>query len=59
MCSVYCINLGEIDTVSCSNPIITVHECKYKVDGITKFIDNSEFAFDNTFSHEESNSELY
>lgn len=35
--------LGEIDCVSVSNPYITVHECKYKVDGITKFIDNSEF----------------
>jgi kinesin family protein 2/24 len=36
-----------------------VHECKYKVDGITKLIDNSEFIFDNAFSHEESNEELY
>lgn len=32
--------LGEIDCVSCSNPTITVHECKYKVDGVTKFVDN-------------------
>jgi kinesin family protein 2/24 len=53
------IILGEIDCLSCSNPIITVHECKYKVDGITKFIDNSEFTFDNAFSHDESNEELY
>jgi kinesin family protein 2/24 len=53
------ILLGEIDTISCSNPNITVHECKYKVDGITKFVDNSEFNFDNTFSHDESNEELY
>lgn len=36
-----------------------MHECKYKVDGITKFIDNSDFEFDNAFSHEESNSDLY
>lgn len=50
---------GEIDCVSSFNPRITVHECKYKVDGITKFIDNSEFEFDNTFSHQESNEELY
>ncbi len=56
-----CINcvLGEIDCVSCSNPTITVHECKFKVDGITKYIDNQEFTFDNTFSHQESNDELY
>jgi hypothetical protein len=43
--------LGEIDCVSSSNPTIIVHECKYKVDGITKFVDNSEFLFDNAFSH--------
>jgi len=45
--------------VSASNPFITVHECRYKVDGITKFIDNSEFQFDNTFSHLETNESLY
>ncbi len=50
---------GEIDCVSVSNPVITVHECKFKVDGITKFVDNSEFIFDNSFSHIESNEELY
>ena len=31
---------GEIDVVSCSNPKIICHEAKYKVDGITKYIDN-------------------
>lgn len=36
-----------------------VHECKYRVDGITKFVENSEFEFDNTFSNEESTEELY
>jgi kinesin family protein 2/24 len=51
--------LGEIDCVSASNPMMIVHECKYKVDGITKMIDNSEFQFDNAFSHEESNEDLY
>jgi len=50
---------GEIDCVSVSNPVITVHECKYKVDGITKFVENQEFIFDNSFSHQESNDELY
>ena len=51
--------IGEIDCISSSNPVIIVHECKYKVDGITKYIDNSEFRFDNAFSHEEDASELY
>jgi kinesin family protein 2/24 len=50
---------GDIDCVSASNPTITVHECRYKVDGITKYIENSEFEFDNAFSHLESNEELY
>ena len=50
---------GDIDCVSSSNPNIIVHECKYKVDGITKFIDNAEFEFDNSFSELESNEELY
>ena len=31
---------GEIDCISCANPKIVVHECKFKVDGITKYIDN-------------------
>ena len=50
---------GEIDVVSVSNPMLTVHECKYKVDGITKFIENQNFQFDNTFSDSESTEELY
>ena len=36
-----------------------VHDTKYKVDGITKYIDNQSFDFDNTFSQLESNEELY
>ena len=38
---------GEIDCVSVANPTILVHECKFKVDGITKYLDNQEFHFDN------------
>ncbi len=34
---------GEIDAISCSNPIIRVHEPKFKIDGITKFIENHDF----------------
>ena len=39
--------------------MILVHECKYKVDGITKFIDNQGFEMDNTFSERESTETLY
>ena len=39
--------VGEIDCVSVANPRILVHECKFRVDGITKYLDNQEFQFDN------------
>ena len=29
---------GEMDAVSAANPRIRVHECKYRVDGITRYI---------------------
>jgi kinesin family protein 2/24 len=41
--------------VSFSNPRVIVHENKFKVDGITKYIENQEFEFDNTFNDDESN----
>ena len=45
--------------MSFSNPLVIVHENKFKVDGVTKFIENQEFEFDNTFSENETNEELY
>ena len=36
---------GEIDCISCLNPKITVHECKIKIDGITKYLEDHEFFF--------------
>lgn len=50
---------GEIDVVTVINPRIIVHDCKYKVDGVTKTIENTEFKFDNSFSEHESSEELY
>lgn len=50
---------GEIDCVSCTNPVIFVHECKYKVDGVTKTVENQGFALDNTFSEDETTRSLY
>ena len=37
------LGVGEVDCVSMPNPMVTVHECRYKVDGITKYIDNQDF----------------
>ena len=50
---------GEIDNISCINPNITVHECKIKVDGITKYLEDHQFYFDNTFSENETTEEIY
>ncbi|EAR91066.1 kinesin motor catalytic domain protein (macronuclear) [Tetrahymena thermophila SB210] len=50
---------GELDSISCSNPIIRVHEPKYKVDGITKYVENQDFQFDNAFSEKESTEDVY
>lgn len=50
---------GDIDCVSCSNPGVVVHECKYKIDGITKYIENHDFSVDNTFSEDEATQSLY
>ena len=41
---------GEIDSASCANPQIKIHEPKFKVDGITKYVENHTFTFDNTFN---------
>ena len=50
---------GEIDNISCNNPTVTVHECKIKVDGITKYLEDHQFYFDNTFAENESTQEIY
>jgi kinesin family member 2/24 len=50
---------GEIDSISCSNPKVLVHEPKLKVDGITKYLENHTFIFDNTFSEMEDNFTVY
>jgi kinesin family protein 2/24 len=50
---------GEIDCISSINPKIFVHECKIKVDGITKYIEDYEFLFDNSFSDKESTEDVY
>ena len=50
---------GEIDIISVQNPKITVHDCRYKVDGVTKTVENFDFKFDNCFGEHDTNEELY
>ena len=50
---------GQIDSVSSSNPKVVVHEPKVKVDGITKYVNNTNFTFDNTFNENENSQDMY
>lgn len=50
---------GEIDAISCSNPVTIVHEPRVRVDGITKYLENHKFVFDNTFGEAESTEDVY
>ena len=50
---------GEIDVVTVSNPKIAIHNPQYKVDGITKYIQNNDFNFDNTYSEQEDSNPIY
>lgn len=53
------LNSGEIDCISSINPRIIVHECKVKIDGITKYIDDSEFIFDNAYGESNTTEEIF
>ncbi|KAF4669930.1 hypothetical protein FOZ61_002490 [Perkinsus olseni] len=50
---------GQLDIVSIANPRVLVHECKVKVDGITKFLENHEFAFDRAYSERSGTGEVF
>lgn len=50
---------GDIDWISIANPHTRVHEPKVKVDGLTKYIQNYDFQFDNSFNETESSDILY
>ncbi|CAM9277658.1 unnamed protein product [Pylaiella littoralis] len=47
------------DAVSCFNPEVTVHDCKLRVDGISKYLDSVGFRFDHAFGEEEDNQLVY
>ena len=53
------INSGEIDCISVINPRTIIHECKVQVDGITKYIEDHEFYFDNSFNENDDTNEVY
>ena len=53
------INNGDIDCISVINPRTIVHECKVQVDGITKYIEDHEFYFDNSFNENDDTKVVY
>lgn len=50
---------GEYDAVTCLNPRVIVHAPKTKVDGITKYLENTTFNFDHTFHEHSTNEDVY
>ena len=48
-----------LDCVTVCNPLIKVLTPKLRVDGITRFIEELAFAFDNTFGEDETTDALY
>lgn len=53
------IKRHDYDSVTCSNPVVIVHDCKFKVDGISKYLDNAPFEFDHTFHEDDSTDDIY
>ncbi|KAE9050525.1 Diatom spindle kinesin-1 [Phytophthora rubi] len=49
----------DYDSVTCLNPMAIVHDCKLKVDGITKYLDSNAFNFDHTFDESATNESVY
>mmetsp|Transcript_14087 Transcript_14087/g.20814 ORF Transcript_14087/g.20814 Transcript_14087/m.20814 type:complete len:552 (-) Transcript_14087:62-1717(-) len=47
------------DSITCFHPNVTVHNAKFKVDGITKYIDHTTFKFDHAFHETVTNQEVY
>jgi len=53
------VKRNDHDSVSCSNPLVIVHDCKLKVDGISKYLDNTLFEVDHAFDETVSTTEVY
>jgi kinesin family protein 2/24 len=53
------VKRSDYDSVTCRNPNVSVHFCKLKVDGITKYLDNTDFRFDHTFGETSTTEEVY
>lgn len=45
--------------ISCAHPMLAIHECKFKVDGVTKTVDTHRFFFDQVFDENDDNATVY
>lgn len=50
---------GDNDCLSVANPEVKIFNQKLKVDGITKYLEENQFKFDNTFNENETTEDLY
>ena len=51
--------LGELDIISTCSPHLRVHECKIKVDGITKYVETHDFRADQVFGDLSSGESIF
>lgn len=53
------INRHDYDSITCLNPVVVVHDCKLRVDGISKYLDSTSFEVDHTFHEDNTTEEVY
>ena len=53
------VNRQDHDSITCFNPVVAVHDCKLKVDGISKYLDNNLFQMDHTFHEDNTTEDIY
>ena len=53
------IRKSDYDSITCVNPLVIVHDCKLRVDGITKYLDNTSFSVDHTFHEDDTTEDVY
>lgn len=45
--------------MSCANPQLCIHECKFKVDGVSKVVETHRFVYDQVFDERSTNDVVY
>lgn len=53
------VKRNDHDSVTCINPVVVVHDCKLKVDGISKYLDNTSFEVDHSFHEDDTTEDVY